>query len=399
VSYFFIGLLWLETMDKIEDTPLLIGDTCRGATYPSELSDLIGCIYDAAIDPLLLATTLGKIRAYLHGAASVIYFESNSKINRKLFCDDGCITSDALELYFNKYIEFDPTAQKCSLERSGKPTAISDVMSYADFLETRFYKEWSYPQGLGDKLIVVLDKSRTGTTLLSVFCHDRNGPVDAETHRRMRFLAPHLRRAMLIGRQMDSKAAEASTFCDTLDGLATSMFLVDANARIIHANARGNHLISMGDLLSSTGGQLFAKHPHANMALHNVLAAGTGISLPLISDGGERYVVHVLPLSATAQRWADAGCTAISALFVHKVVLDAPSAPEIMARAYNLTSSELRVLLGIMEVGGVPETAEALGISQPTVKTHLRHLFAKTGVSRQADLVKLVASYSSPLLR
>jgi hypothetical protein len=39
----------------------------------------------------------------------------------------------------------------------------------------------------------------------------------------------------------------------------------------------------------------------------------------------------------------------------------------------------VRVLLGIVQVGGVPETAEALGVAEATVKTHLHRLFAKTG--------------------
>jgi DNA-binding CsgD family transcriptional regulator len=56
------------------------------------------------------------------------------------------------------------------------------------------------------------------------------------------------------------------------------------------------------------------------------------------------------------------------------------------------------VLLAIVQVGGVAEVAEALGIAESTVKTHLHHLFAKTGTKRQADLVELVASYTSPLV-
>jgi DNA-binding CsgD family transcriptional regulator len=63
-----------------------------------------------------------------------------------------------------------------------------------------------------------------------------------------------------------------------------------------------------------------------------------------------------------------------------------------------LTPTELRVLLSIVEVGGVPQTAEALGIAETTVKTHLKRLFAKTGTRRQAELVKLTAGFSSPLL-
>jgi DNA-binding CsgD family transcriptional regulator len=52
-----------------------------------------------------------------------------------------------------------------------------------------------------------------------------------------------------------------------------------------------------------------------------------------------------------------------------------------------------------VEVGGVPEVAAALGIAVTTVKSHLGRLFDKTGVTRQAELVKLVAGYSTPLAR
>jgi DNA-binding CsgD family transcriptional regulator len=56
------------------------------------------------------------------------------------------------------------------------------------------------------------------------------------------------------------------------------------------------------------------------------------------------------------------------------------------------------VLVAVIEIGGVRETAEALGLSEATVKTHLNRLFNKTGTSRQADLVKVVAGFSSPLV-
>jgi DNA-binding CsgD family transcriptional regulator len=37
-----------------------------------------------------------------------------------------------------------------------------------------------------------------------------------------------------------------------------------------------------------------------------------------------------------------------------------------------------------------------LGVSQSTVKTHLGHLFEKTGTRRQAELVKLTAGFEIP---
>jgi DNA-binding CsgD family transcriptional regulator len=70
-----------------------------------------------------------------------------------------------------------------------------------------------------------------------------------------------------------------------------------------------------------------------------------------------------------------------------------------LAERYGLTPTELRVLVALADVGGVPDVAEALGIAISTVKTHVHRLLAKTGATRQADLVKLLAGYSQRLLR
>jgi DNA-binding CsgD family transcriptional regulator len=100
-----------------------------------------------------------------------------------------------------------------------------------------------------------------------------------------------------------------------------------------------------------------------------------------------------------ARRGAGARYAAIAAVFVRKATIEAPSTPEIIAKHFGLTPTELRVLLAIVQIGGVPDTAEALGIGEATVKTHLHRLFCKTGATRQADLVKLVAGFSTPLVR
>ena len=66
-----------------------------------------------------------------------------------------------------------------------------------------------------------------------------------------------------------------------------------------------------------------------------------------------------------------------------------------------LRKSLCRVVSAVLlkvSFGGVPEVAPVLGVSETTVRTHLRHLFEKTGASRQADLVKIVAAFTNPLV-
>nr|WP_249792676.1 helix-turn-helix transcriptional regulator [Bradyrhizobium sp. BRP22] len=76
-----------------------------------------------------------------------------------------------------------------------------------------------------------------------------------------------------------------------------------------------------------------------------------------------------------------------------------PSPPEALAREFRLTPAELRVLFAIIEVGNASEVADVLGISEGTVRTHLHHLYGKTNTTRQTELVRLVAGYSTALLR
>ena len=159
--------------------------------------------------------------------------------------------------------------------------------------------------------------------------------------------------------------------------------------------------------LKVANGRLAAGDPAIDRELRDIIAAtadgdgalGTkGIALPLVGRDGERYVAHTLPLASEARR-APVRCAATLAIFVNKTAIETPSLPSAMARAYKLTLTELRVLLAIVDVGGAPEVADALGIAASTVKTHLARLYEKTGARRQADLVKLVAGFSTPLLR
>jgi DNA-binding CsgD family transcriptional regulator len=240
-----------------------------------------------------------------------------------------------------------------------------------------------------------------------VFRHERDGVADDAARARMRLIVPHFRRAVLIGRLMDLKNAEAASFADAFDGLKASMFLVDASGRIVHANAAGHAMLHQADILRAAAGRLIVGDTAAQHALYDILIAAErgdaalgakGIALPLTDRKGETFSAHVLPLTSGARRQSTLGARAAAAIFVHKAALSIESPPEALAKRYKLTPTELRVLLAVVEVGGAPEVAQALGVADSTVKSHLKRVYEKTGVSRQADLVKLVAAFANPLV-
>ena len=371
-----------------------------------QLFELIGEIYDAALDPGLWRDVVGRAGRFVGGPAASIFSKSPIAGTGNVYYESG-IDPYYRDLYFQEYVTLDPATTGHYFADIGEPVATADLMPYEEFLETRFYEEWAKPQGLVDFVSAVLDKSLTSAALFGVFRHERDGIVDDETRRRMRLIVPHIRRAVLVGRLIDLKSAEAATFADTLDGLSAGICLVDSSGRIVHANAACHVILDAGDLFSTAGGRLVARDAESDQSLQRLFAAagggdaaiGTqGIALPLTAPDGTRYVAHVLPLTSGARRLTGVAYTAIAAVFIRKTILETPSPPEVIARTYKLTPTELRVLLAIVEVGGVPEVAGALGVAETTIKTHLGRLFVKTGAARQADLVKIVAGYASPLI-
>lgn len=369
------------------------------------VSELIGDIYDAALDPSLWVGVLEKAGRFVGGGAATLYSKDVASRTGKEFYQYG-VDPHYVQLYFEKYIKFDPSTTAQLLARVGDVVSTTDYLPYDDFLQTRFYREWAHPQRWVDGATSVLEKSASAVAMFSVFRHKRDGLVDDEMRRRMQLMAPHIRRAVLVGKLIDHKTEEAATFADTLDGLSAGMFLVDASGRIVHANAAGHAILTAEDFLRAPGGRLVARDRQADQSFRDIFAAAgngdmaigiKGIALPLMARDGERYVGHVLPLTSGARRRVGAA-RAAAALFVHKAALETPSPPEAIARTYKLTPTELRVLVAIVEVGGVPEVAETLGIADTTVKIHLSRLFEKTDTRRQADLVKLVAGFCHPLL-
>jgi DNA-binding CsgD family transcriptional regulator len=361
----------------------------------SRLSDLIEDIYDAALEPARWNDVLIGINEFVGSQACGLISKDRQTRFGETHYYSG-IDPHYIGLYAESYSRFDPLTV---LPPSGKVVGIPDLLAYDDYRRGPFYQEWLRPQGCIDAANVVLDQSGPDCADLLTFLPGR-GMADETMRRRIAAVAPHARRARLINKTIEAKQSEAATFADTLNGLGAGVFLLDADRRIVHANAAGYDLLSGGDFLGTAGGQLVARNAQANKALREAFSGGAqgtgGIAIPLQTHDGERYVAHVLPLNSAARSSIAEAYKAVAAVFVRKVALDNPCG-ELIARAFELTPTELRVLLAIIEIGGVPETAAAMGIAPTTVKTHLHRVFAKTGVSRQADLVKLAAGFSTPL--
>jgi DNA-binding CsgD family transcriptional regulator len=370
-----------------------------------ELSQVIGDIYDASLDPALWPTAIESICGYVGAASASLHSQDSiTRATDALFWWGRASTAPHyFKVYLETYGKINPIFPGIIFFDLERPVAVPDVISCEEFVRTRFFREWLAPQSLTDGLFSNLEKGATSCALFTAMRHTEHGPVDDRMRRRFELITPHVRRSMLIGKVIDLHRVEAAVLADSLDELASGVLIVDATGRIIHANASAHRLIAEANVLRATNGRVAAFDLEGTRNLLDVFTAAQagdaavgkrGIAIPLTARTGERYVAHVLPLTSGARRKAGVSYAATAAMFIREAALDLPSPPEAIAGQFKLTPAEVRVLFAIVEIGGVPEVAPVLGIADQTVKSHLHRIYEKTATKRQADLVKLVASYS-----
>jgi DNA-binding CsgD family transcriptional regulator len=87
-------------------------------------------------------------------------------------------------------------------------------------------------------------------------------------------------------------------------------------------------------------------------------------------------------------------------MFVTPVTRQQAPQVELIEALFDLTPTEARIAGAVVAGKSVATIARAHGVTQNAVRMHLKSVFAKTGLGRQAELVSLLAmpSYGAAAL-
>ena len=368
-------------------------------------SSLVGQIYDASISPHDWPVALGLIAEYTDSERVTLILEDAVYPLKSTF--SLSVSDPTWDIkYIQKYMMLNPMRlSTVGLAKTGDVILTSDFMDHSEYSQSRFYKEFLSERQIVDIAVAILEKTATTITVLSLARNSAQGIADEEVRQNLELIAPHVRRAAAIGRILEQRKLEAATLSDTLDQLLSAVFLVAPDGAILHANEAARMLVSEGVIVSQVGGRLLLRDPGARAALSEALfwaqkgdadLASRGLSIPLTTAGDKAWIGTLMPLARGERRKAGTAYRAAAAMCLTEVKYQRPSAVTEMVKLYGLTPREMTVLLALVENGGIPEVSAILGISETTVRSHVNSVFRKTGANRQADLVKLVTSVSTP---
>jgi DNA-binding CsgD family transcriptional regulator/PAS domain-containing protein len=371
---------------------------------PQALSELIGSIYDCALDPSRWEATLPNVLDALEGHMLQLGL-TDLRHDRFLINKTVGMSPELLE-WQSKYVpEINAliTGALASWPSLDEPHVVSRHVP-ASYIETSpYFQEAVKPCGIVDMMLFFLIYEPTHFSGFGISRHERQGIFTEREIELGKLLLPHLRRAVTISNVLDARAITGSRMAETLDALRCAVVLANERGTILHANRSAQHLLRDGGPIRSAHGILQATAPSAASELRSALTlaarheAGigkTGLSIRLTEPNMLPIFAHVLPLTGSDFR-TRLQPAAVAAVFIGAPA-DEQDGADRVATAFGLTPAETRVLASLFAGRTLAETAATLGIAATTAKTHLEHIFLKTGVTRQAELMRLWTGLVSP---
>ena len=218
----------------------------------------------------------------------------------------------------------------------------------------------------------------------------------------VRRLTPHIRQFIRVRQALVRAQASDTTVTALLDNPRIGVVHLDRRGRILAANDRARGLLRHGEELSDADGVLQARAPDDQGRLARLVAEAlpTSGAVPVSGSmqlgrvsGLPPFVVHIKPVGVPQP---DYGARPVAALVL---IVEPGRHPRLdsalVARTLRLTPAESQVAALLADGKTVRDIALATGRRESTIRSHVKHMFAKHGLSRQADLVRLVLSLAS----
>jgi len=292
----------------------------------------------------------------------------------------------------------------------------TDLVPHATLIKSQWYADCLELGGIARLLSSVVFGlpalgANPATADLPTACSFYRGRDDADftedDRRKLTLLLPHLSRALAVMSRLRQSDARVAASLASLDKLSAAVLLMSGSGEVLFLNKAATAMLSGTDELwlerSPTRrglGRLVAKAAAVNRALARALSTAKQMdgvlhfsSVIKVPTGlpGHEWSIQLSRVSPGSSFSADGQVPDVIAFLTDtKGPMDL--APELVCLNYGLTRAEARVAVAATASKSVEQIAEGLSVGVNTVKTHLKHIYGKTGVASRAELVRLLSN-------
>ncbi|TLX70628.1 hypothetical protein FAS41_27350 [Pseudomonas nicosulfuronedens] len=274
---------------------------------------------------------------------------------------------------------------------------LDDILAQAGPEGRRFHREFLRPAGM-DQLVIlhVAEPGGLRAWLTLARRHPARAYEPAELAL-MRALAPHLSSALKVFAVLAKGSVQQSVYRDALGHYGIGSLLLDGRCEVLEIDESARRIIAEHPALGIHGNRLKLTAAADDSALQALLEDALGDESA--SGCHAMRVAGMTPLELLARALHSPlrhVCQSSPALVLHlrseARVSEALDYENPLMKLLGLTATEASLALRLAQGSSLVEAAQFLGLTEQTVRTYSKQIFAKTATRGQADLVRLVLS-------
>jgi len=369
-------------------------------------SHIVPEIYEATIDPALWDYVVTMIAKLTRSDLACLYYKNKemdfaSTIaqyglpeDQRIKFADQCDSIDHMFCSRGSGASENPQCTQFYPGSNGVMAADSDL-----------YLHWMKPNGVfhvGGAQFVDNSSHRAGIAILR---NEKAGAWNDGELRVINEVLPHLKRALNIHSEFTYLRLKQDALLKGLDRLVIGLILYDRNAKPVYINPTAQAIIKQHPALQMQEGDLLLINPEDEKNLRKTIIHAAGIDP---EDSWKQSVAigvthpdveSPLPILVTPMHanliTSDLDYEgARVAVFLSDPNQQQPISIDSLVSVYNLTPSEAQVAISLANGHSIDEIANRSNHSTHTIRSQLKSVFRKTGVSRQSELIKVLLTGS-----
>lgn len=367
----------------------------------TDLLAVVSAFYDACIDDSLWASAVASLVTYCGGhAAAVISADPIAGKIRKVESIE--VPEEFLVPYCGYYSGREIRLSPSMAFPVGLVMTEEMLLSRRDLQRSEIYNDLLVPCDFPHVMFAWLQKSPTLFQTLAIEGSKQHGSFDAAAVSRLQRVLPHVMRSMKIRSALSLSRQSERMYLDVFNTLPVGVVFLDQNSRVLWMNSEAEAFVRSGDALTQRRGHLHAARVEDDRQLQAVLGrlsdaafrvtvAGEVFVLRRKESAG-RLTVSIGPISIAERLHVPSRAAAM--LLVSDPDRSAVPQSVLIAKSFGLTPAEAALAQLLFTGISLREAAAALSISINTAKTQLKCVYAKTGCSSHAGLVKAILMVS-----
>lgn len=361
-----------------------------------EFSRLVGLVYRSPFESPPWKSFLDHLRELLNASFVAMVMRPATLDRPSIMVVSGPTSVVSIDQFNVRFSQLDPFV---NLPKN-QVFSVMEVIREEQWLESTIYRE--YLKNLDVLHVLGADLSSTEDDPSCRFritgSHMR--PLFSEHDKEIfRLLLPHIQQSMTLWSRMDHIDIERHLFAGTVERMQVGTVTLDENGEIMMINAEAQAILDQKDGIRRVGNVLKAEYPGEDALLQQLTSSALAGCTPRtqafiesfsITRPSGRNKFGMLIRSIEAGEWSDAWKRPKAVVFFRDPEHQDTMSAGVVRRLFGLTQAETALTMHLVNGLTLDEAAERLNISRNTARSHLKLIFSKMGVARQAELVRIV---------